>query len=92
MGNPGHGHVWRTNEPKGEVMVLPEETIGKGAPKVCEDCGVRLVPQIMFTCAYYIGTQCNCGPYSRESEYFKTEKEAQKVLDGMIYGRVNPEE
>lgn len=67
--------------------MLPKETIGNGAPKVCPDCNVRLVPKVLFTCAYYIGTWCDCGPYSRESEYFKTEAEAQKVLDGLIYGR-----
>ena len=41
----------------------------------------------MFTCGYYIGTSCNCGPYSRESEYFKTRAEAQAALDSLIYGR-----
>ena len=69
------------------MMVLPRETIGKGADRTCEDCGVRLVPKILRTCAYYIGTECECGPYSRESEYFKTKEEAQKILDGLIYGR-----
>lgn len=70
-------------------MVVPRETIGNGAPHVCPDCNVRLVPKIMMTCAYYIGTECDCGPYSRESEYFKKREQAQKVLDGMIYGRSN---
>jgi hypothetical protein len=67
--------------------MLPGETLGNGAPKVCEDCGVKLVPKVLYTCAYYIGTECDCGPYSRESEYFKKREDAQKVLDGMIYGR-----
>ena len=67
--------------------MLPNETIGNGAPKVCPDCGVRLVPEVLFTCAYYIGTQCKCGPYSRESDYFKKREDAQKALDGLIYGR-----
>lgn len=67
--------------------MLPKETIGNGAAKKCEDCGVRLVPKVMHTWAYYIGTACNCGPYSRESEYFEKKEDAQKVLDGMIYGR-----
>lgn len=73
-------------------MVVPRETIGNGAEKVCEDCGVRLVPKIMMTCAYYIGTECDCGPYSRESEYFKTRAEAEKILAGLIYGRTNESE
>jgi hypothetical protein len=68
--------------------MLPNETLGNGAPKTCEDCGVKLVPKVLYTCAYYIGTECDCGPYSRESEYFKKREDAQKVLDGMIYGRV----
>lgn len=67
--------------------MLPGETIGSGAPNVCPDCNVRLVPKVMQTCAYYIGTACNCGPYSRESEYFKTEAEAKQVLESGIYGR-----
>ena len=67
--------------------MLPNETLGNGAPKVCKDCGVRLVPQVMFTCAWYIGTHCNCGPYSRESEYFETREAAEQALAGMIYGR-----
>jgi len=54
----------------------------------CEDCGDTLKPQILHTCAYYIGTQCQCGPNSRESDYFKTHAEAQKVLDSGVYGRV----
>lgn len=68
-------------------MVMPNETIGHGAPNVCKDCGTRFVPKVMKTCAYYIGTDCKCGPYSRESEYFKTRDEAEKVLAGLIYGR-----
>ena len=61
-------------------MVAPNETIGTGAPKKCEDCGTTLVPRVMFTCAYYIGTTCQCGPYSRESEYFKTREQADQAL------------
>lgn len=68
-------------------MVLQRETLGNGASKTCEDCGKRLIPEVLFTCAWYIGTQCECGPYSRESQYFKTRKEAEQVLKGLIYGR-----
>jgi hypothetical protein len=67
--------------------MIPGETLGNGAPQVCPDCKVKLVPKVLHTWAYYIGTQCDCGPYSRESEYFKLREDAQKVLDGMIYGR-----
>lgn len=68
--------------------MLPGETIGNGAPKSCPDCGVRLEPEVLWTPAgYYIGTRCKCGPYSRESEYFKKSEDAHSVLNGLIYGR-----
>lgn len=60
-------------------MALPGE-IGHSF-KTCEDCGVVLVPQVLKTCAFYIGTFCNCGPYSRESGYYATREEAQADLD-----------
>lgn len=63
------------------------ETIGTGAPATCPDCNVKLVPKVYSSCAFYIGTYCNCGPYSRESGYFATKAEAQAALDGLIYGR-----
>ncbi len=71
-------------------MVLPNETIGTGAPKKCEECDTALVPKVMYTCGYYIGTSCKCGPYSRESDYFKCRDDAVTALASGIYGRVNP--
>lgn len=74
-------------------MVVPRETIGNGAEKTCPDCGVRPEIKVCSSMAgYYIGTHCDCGPYSRESDYFKTWKLAETVLKGLIYGRVNPSE
>lgn len=68
--------------------MIPGETLGNGASKVCEDCGVQLVPKVMSSAAgYYIGTSCNCGPYSRESDYYKNFAAAEKDLKGLIYGR-----
>lgn len=67
--------------------MMPGETLRNGAPNTCPDCKTRLVPKVMRTNAYYIGTECECGPYSRESEYFKTQEEAEKALKGLIYGR-----
>lgn len=29
---------------------------------------------------YYLGTYCKCGPYSRETDYMKTRKEAEEAL------------
>lgn len=62
-------------------MTLPGETLATGAPEVCSDCGVRVEPQVMSSAAgYYVGTRCDCGPYSRESGYFKTHQEVEAVL------------
>jgi hypothetical protein len=35
----------------------------------------------------YIGTRCECGPYSRESGYYATEADAQKDLDANAFNR-----
>lgn len=65
-------------------MVLPKETVYGGAPITCPDCGAEVPgPQVMSSAAgYYIGYGgCHCGPvYSRESDYFRTYEEAEKVL------------
>lgn len=60
-------------------MALPGET--GHAFRTCEDCGTVLVPQVLKTCAFYIGTMCQCGPYSRESGYYATREAAQADLD-----------
>lgn len=50
----------------------------------CEDCGEVLVPKVCLSGAgYYIGTMCCCGPYSRESGYYRTREEAQADLDAL---------
>ncbi len=61
-------------------MVLNGETISRGAPSTCEDCGTILVLQVLHTNAYYVGTQCDCGPYSRETGYFNTRGDAVLAL------------
>jgi hypothetical protein len=60
-------------------MALPGET--GHAFKTCEDCGEVLTPKVLKTCAFYIGTFCLCGPYSRESLYYGTLEEAQADLE-----------
>jgi hypothetical protein len=53
--------------------MLKGETILSGGPTVCSECKVR--PQLRVchsNAGYYIGTMCNCGPYSRESDYYPT--------------------
>lgn len=63
-------------------MVMPGETISTGAPSTCSDCGVKLKFEVLHSPAgYYIGTQCHCGPYSRESGYYRSRKAAQAALD-----------
>ncbi len=56
------------------------ETIATGAKSTCEECGVTPKLEILRTCAYYIGTQCKCGPYSRESDYFHTRAQAERIF------------
>ena len=71
-------------------MVLPGETISTGAAATYEDCGETPKLQVLSSAAgYYVGTQCNCGPYSRESSYYKKSADAQKALDGGEFGRSN---
>jgi len=58
-------------------MVMPGETIALGAADRCPECQVELKVTVCQSAAgYYIGTHCNCGPYSRESRYYRTEGEA----------------
>lgn len=69
-------------------MVLPGETISTGANPICPDCHVKLVLEVLKSPAgYYIGTMCNCGPYSRESDYYKTGEEAKFALDHNCFWR-----
>lgn len=63
-------------------MTLPGETILTGAPTTCPDCGVTLEFQVCNSAAgYYIGTFCNCGPYTRESGYFPSWELANAALE-----------
>lgn len=69
-------------------MVLKGETIATGAPDTCPDCGLNLELQVLMSAAgYYIGTFCDCGPYSRESCYYKTREDAQLALDSGAFER-----
>lgn len=62
-------------------MALPKETILTGAESICPDCKEVLVPKVLWSNGgYYIGTRCACGPYSRESGYFRSAKEASDAL------------
>lgn len=63
-------------------MAMPGELRGTNGT-TCMDCGARLELQVCKSAAgYYLGYWCNCcGPYSRESDYFRTHEEAQRALD-----------
>ncbi len=68
--------------------MLPGETIRSGAPATCPDCKVALTAEVLRSPAgHYIGTQCLCGPYSRESGYYRTREEAEEHLEGGTYCR-----
>jgi hypothetical protein len=44
-------------------------------------CHVLMYNRVLCSWAgYYIGKACDCGPYSRESGYYSTDKEAQNAL------------
>jgi len=62
--------------------MIPGETIRTGAAEACPDCNVMLVEAVHMSAAgHYIGTWCDCGPYSRESDYYRSREEAQTALD-----------
>ena len=63
-------------------MALPGETIHLGASPICCDCGRTVELQVMRSAAgWYVGTQCDCGPYSRETGYYKSAEDAHAALD-----------
>ena len=69
-------------------MVMKGETIATGVSKTCEDCGITPELKVHRSAAgWYIGTYCNCGPYSRESGYYATEALAQRALNSGLFGR-----
>jgi hypothetical protein len=74
---------------KGQVniMALPGE-VGHINTK-CKFCGEFLPAQVLRSGAgWYIGTYCsNCGPYSRESGYYRTEADAESALEKGTFGR-----
>ena len=68
--------------------MLPGETIASGASSTCPDCGMKLELKVLSSGGgYYIGTECCCGPYSRESGYYRTQEDAQNDLDSGMFGR-----
>lgn len=61
--------------------MMERETLLNGAPKTCPDCGVMPELKVCYSAVgYYIGTWCNCGPYSRESGYYSTREQAETAM------------
>ncbi len=61
--------------------MIPGETILTGASPTCADCGETPPFAVLKSGAgFYIGTMCACGPYSRESGYYATAREAADAL------------
>lgn len=53
--------------------MLDGETIAKGASQTCQTCGKDVEFGVFNTVYWYIGTKCDCGPYSRDTFYFKSQ-------------------
>lgn len=61
--------------------MFPGETIGRGAPNTCPTCKAEVTLKVLRSNAgFFIGTECNCGVYSRESVYFETREETEELL------------
>ena len=71
--------------------MFPGETIGSGAQKTCKTCGVTVLLNVYRSAAgWYIGSFCRCGPYSRESVYYKSEGEARDRFQDDSWERRQP--
>lgn len=71
-------------------MPVPGETLKTGAAPICKHCGadVQATLGVMVSAAgYYIGTRCDCGPYTRESRYYFNKPEADAAFGSGNYGR-----
>ena len=61
--------------------MLPGETILTGAPRKCDECGVTVEYKVCQSNeGFFVGTECNCGPYTRETGYFGEWHKAAEVL------------
>lgn len=68
--------------------MLSGETIASGASNIRPECDVMLIPKVLRSGAgWYIGTMCDCGPYSRESGYYASRDLAELRLRDGNYGR-----
>jgi hypothetical protein len=70
--------------------MIPGETVASGAPVTCgkEPCGATGPMVTRSAAGWYVGYYCaRCGPYSRESIYYKTAEEASDALNAGTYAR-----
>ena len=69
-------------------MTLPGECVND-TQTVCVECGALLEIQVCKSMAgYYVGFFCpHCGPYSRESGYYRNREEADLALSRGLFGR-----
>jgi len=67
--------------------MLEGETLRSGASATCDECGVQVKLAVCQSAAgYYIGTNCNCGPYTRETGYYETLEECRADLEKVKQG------
>jgi hypothetical protein len=69
-------------------MALTGECVN-ASHTACIECGTELSVKVCASAAgYYIGFFCpNCGPYSRESGYYRSNDEAEMALSRGLVGR-----
>jgi hypothetical protein len=59
----------------------PGETLLTGANPKCDECMMTPPLTVMRSGGgWYIGSICDCGPFSRESSYYPTSKAAEGDL------------
>lgn len=69
-------------------MTMPGETLATGAPAVCPECGHHVELQVHRGGAgFYVGSWCECGPYTRESGYYRSRAAAELALKLGAYSR-----
>lgn len=70
---------WRSHF--AEQGITSSFSIATGAPDTCPDCGTKLELNVHESRAgFYLGTWCRCGPYSRETDYYRTREDAEQAL------------
>ena len=69
-------------------MTLPGECVNS-ISTTCHECGTELNIGVQKSAAgYYVGFWCpECGPYSRESNYYRSHEKAEKALSKGTYAR-----